>query len=89
MHPPTASTPCLPAFVPAWTNAAAAGPITSPHLAPAPSRSEVAGFDDMLRLCVGLSGRLKLGPLLRDAELLASYAGDAGRQAVAAALEGA
>ena len=43
----------------------------------------------MLRLCVGLSGRLQLAPLLRDAELLAGYGGEAGRQAVAAALEGA
>ncbi|PRW58614.1 TBC1 domain family member 17-like [Chlorella sorokiniana] len=34
-------------------------------------------FDDMLRFCVELSGKLKLEPLLRDAELLASYAGPA------------
>ena len=31
-------------------------------------------------------GKLKLEPLLRDAELLASYAGPAGRDIVAAAL---
>jgi hypothetical protein len=43
-------------------------------------------FDDMLRFCVELSGKLKLEPLLRDAELLASYAGPAGHEIVAAAL---
>lgn len=43
-------------------------------------------FDGMLKLCVELSGRLKLEPLLRDAELLAAYAGAAGRELVAEAL---
>ena len=33
------------------------------------------------------TGKLKLEPLLRDAELLASYAGPAGRDIVAVALE--
>jgi hypothetical protein len=37
----------------------------------------------MLKYCVELSGKLKLEPLLRDAELLASYAGDAGRAIIA------
>lgn len=37
----------------------------------------------MLKFCVELSGKLKLEPLLRDAELLASYAGEAGREIIA------
>lgn len=40
----------------------------------------------MLKLCVQLSGRLRLEPLLRDAEVLARYAGAAGRDIVAQAL---
>lgn len=45
--------------------------------------SEVFEFDAMLKFCVELSGRLRLEPLLRDAEVLATYAGDAGRDIVA------
>ena len=40
-------------------------------------------FDDVLRFCVQLSGRLELEPLLRTAEALVQYAGDAGREACA------
>lgn len=52
-----------------------------------PLCSESWDFDGLLKFCVELSGKLQLQPLLRDAELLASYAGEAGREAVAAALE--
>jgi hypothetical protein len=52
------------------------------------SRSEDWDFDGMLKFCVELSGRLRLEPLLRDAEKLADYAGQAGRDIVAAALAG-
>ncbi|KXZ41575.1 hypothetical protein GPECTOR_384g191 [Gonium pectorale] len=40
-------------------------------------------FDGLLRLCVGLSGRLQLRPLLDTAEALVRYAGEAGREATA------
>lgn len=43
----------------------------------------------MLKFCVELSGRLRLEPLLRDADLLASYAAGAGRDIVATAMAGA
>ncbi|GFR42982.1 hypothetical protein Agub_g3981 [Astrephomene gubernaculifera] len=36
--------------------------------------------DGLLRLCLGLGGRLELGPLLETAEALAGYAGEAGRE---------
>lgn len=37
----------------------------------------------MLKFCVELSGKLDLPALLRDAELLCNYAGEAGRECVA------
>ncbi len=43
----------------------------------------------MLKFCVELGGRLRLEPLLRDAEKLAEYAGQAGRDIVAEALAAA
>lgn len=51
--------------------------------------SENWDFDGMLKFCVELSGRLRLEPLLRDADLLASYAAGAGRDIVATAMAGA
>eukprot|EP00873_Tetraselmis_striata_P017495 jgi/Tetstr1/437759/TSEL_026413.t1 len=37
-------------------------------------------FDGLLKLCIDLSGRIDLDALLRDAEALCMYAGDAGRE---------
>ncbi|RMZ54525.1 hypothetical protein APUTEX25_002101 [Auxenochlorella protothecoides] len=41
-----------------------------------------ADFDGMLRLCLELAGKLDLETLLRDAEALCAFAGDAGRAVV-------
>ncbi|KAL6778092.1 hypothetical protein ACKKBG_A16895 [Auxenochlorella protothecoides x Auxenochlorella symbiontica] len=41
-----------------------------------------ADFDGMLRLCLELAGKLDLEALLRDAEALCAFAGDAGRAVV-------
>ncbi|GLC59853.1 hypothetical protein PLESTB_001542900 [Pleodorina starrii] len=40
-------------------------------------------FDGMLRLSIGLAGRLELQPLLETAEALAGYAGEAGSEVTA------
>ncbi|GIL66600.1 hypothetical protein Vafri_20088, partial [Volvox africanus] len=40
-------------------------------------------FDGMLRLSIGLAGRLELQPLLETAEALVIYAGEAGREVTA------
>ncbi len=45
--------------------------------------SEDMDFDGLLKFCVELSGKLDLGALLRDAELLCNYAGQAGLECVA------
>lgn len=39
-------------------------------------------FDGMLRLCLEVAGKLDLEALLRDAEALCAFAGDAGRAVV-------
>ncbi len=56
------------------------------HLCPAPTHpTHFLHRMPSLTLCCA-PGKLKLEPLLRDAELLASYAGPVGRDIVAAAL---
>jgi hypothetical protein len=40
-------------------------------------------FDGMLRLSIGLAGKLELQALLETAEALAGYAGEAGREVTA------
>ena len=40
-------------------------------------------FDGLLKFCVELSGKMDLPSLLRDAELLCRYAGEAGAACVA------
>lgn len=59
----------------------ALGPPRAPYVC-----SEDWAFDDMLKWSVELAGKLRLEPLLRDAELLAAAAGDAGASVVAEAL---
>jgi hypothetical protein len=44
---------------------------------------EEMDFDGLLKFCVELSGKLDLDGLLRDAELLCNYAGQAGCECVA------
>lgn len=40
-------------------------------------------FDSLLKFCINLSGHIDLDAILRDAEILCEYAGQAGRECVA------
>ena len=64
----------------------ALGPPRAPYVCSEDWAFEDWAFDDMLKWSVELAGKLRLEPLLRDAELLAAAAGDAGASVVAEAL---
>ena len=76
--------PCAPDTGTALNRRCITGTALNRRRRPAPLQcSEDFDFDGMLKYCVELSGKLKLEPLLRDAELLASYSGEAGREIIA------